>query len=129
MNRAVSAVSDDRDLSCRDRFVYKLPMLNRRSFLRTGVLAPVAAIVLSGHGEAVAIPVGDLRQQLRIELEPRTPAENAFLDRTVLLVRRNELPLSLVLRIFDWARDIRPYPFPYFQRALTIQSRKIGVKI
>jgi hypothetical protein len=109
-------------------------MLDRRQFLqdivlRASVLGTLAAIALPGNRTARAVPVGDLREQLRVELEPRTPAENAFLDRTVWLVRRNVLPLALVLRMFDWAREIRPYPFPYFQRALTIQARKIGVKI
>ena len=105
--------------------------MDRRQFFRqTGrgtaltllMVAPVAAQRITN-----TIPTTRLRDMLRVELEPRTPDELAYLERVVLMVKRRELPLSLVLRIFDWAREIEPYPFPYFQRALTIQAKRLGI--
>ncbi len=78
---------------------------------------------------ASATEVGDLRRQLRSKLEPRTPAENAFLEKVVRMVEQDMLPRSLVLKTFQWAREKRPYPFPYFRRALKILAGRSGITI
>jgi hypothetical protein len=75
------------------------------------------------------IEVGDLKEQLESGLRPRSPAEFAYVQRVVELTRENKLPLKLVKVTFNWARRKRPYPFPYFQRALTIELAKRGIRI
>lgn len=75
------------------------------------------------------IPVGDLKQQLETGLRPRTPAEFAFIQRVVALTKANKLPVKLVKVTFNWARRKRPYPFPYFQRALVIEAAKRNIVV
>ena len=75
------------------------------------------------------IQVGDLKQQLESGLRPRTPAEFAFIQRVVTMTKQNALPIKIVKVTFNWARRKRPYPFPYFQRALTIEAGKRGIRV
>ncbi len=103
-------------------------MNGRRRFLHHCLAFP-ALLVPGLTRRAESAEVGDLRNQILVNLEPRTPAERRFLDRVIVMVQRDELPLALVLRIFQWAREKRPYPFPYFQRALTIQARRLSIVI
>ena len=73
--------------------------------------------------------VGDLKEQLEVGLRPRHPDDYAFIARVVTAVKNNELPLSTVRVTFNWARKRRPYPFPYFQRAVRLQAAKLGVTL
>lgn len=98
-------------------------MISRRKFHLC--LVGMAALALPRFGQAAE--VGDLREQIQVELEPRTPQEYAFLDRVMLLVKRDQLPLVWVRQLFQWARRKRPYPFTYFQRALTDRARRSGI--
>ena len=103
-------------------------MIHRRRFLLAAIPAS-AYLALQCPSVALAVEVGDLKEQLRLKLRPRTPAEANYLNRVVLLVQQGFLPRSLVLKMFQWARKKEPYPFPYFHRALTIEARKLGIAI
>jgi len=39
------------------------------------------------------------------------------------------LPERTVLSTFQWARKKRKHPFQYFERALQIQAKKLGLTI
>ena len=78
---------------------------------------------------AQATEVGDLREQIAVELRPRTPQEFAFLDRVILLVEQDQLPLVLVQEMFQWARGKQPYPFTYFQRGLVERAAREGYSL
>ena len=82
-------------------------------------------------GQAVPLrSTGDLKEQLKSKLRPRTPAEMAFVDRVVKMVEQDQLPLRTVHVTFNWARKKRRfYRFPYFQRALIIEAAKLGIRV
>ena len=97
-----------------------------RRLLFVGFLVFVAsALPLVGW----AAEVGDLRDQIVVELKPRTPQEYAFLDRVLRLVEQDELPRVLVQQMFQWARGKRPYPFTYFQRGLIERAAREGFQL
>ena len=78
------------------------------------------------------VEVGDLKDQLENGLKARRPAELAFIAKVVTLVKTNKLPLPLVKSVFQWARERGAktnYPFPYFERALKIRAKKLGIII
>jgi hypothetical protein len=102
---------------------------------RRGVLLLLAAFLT---GVAIAQSPGeqfrrgvqaDLKQQLEAGLYARRPAEFAFIARVVQLVDQGQLPESLVKSTFAWARRKRPYPLVYFERALRLRARKIGIVV
>lgn len=79
----------------------------------------------------------DLKTQLTAGLKAFTPADRLFIDRVVLAVQQGRLPRQLVDTTFLWARDRavrRSYtrqfrPMVYFQPALTLRARAIGVAL
>ncbi len=71
-----------------------------------------------------------LRQELEFGLRARFDRELDFIDRVVVLVKTGELPLSVVLSTFQWARQKdASFPFPYFERGLTLRARRLGITI
>jgi len=84
---------------------------------------------LVAPGAAVAAEVADLQDQLEGGLRARLPTEFAFIRRVVNLVDANRLPLDLVMSTFKWARRKKPYPFPYFERALRTRAARLGIAI
>ena len=76
-----------------------------------------------------AIEVADLQDQLENGLRARLPSEFAFIRRVVEMVRADQLPLDLVVGTFQWARRKKPYPFPYFERALRTLAARRGIPI
>jgi len=80
----------------------------------------------------LAVEVADLKEQLENGLKARLPADFAFISKVVMLVEDNKIPLKTVKAVFQWARNKgakNNYPFPYFQRALKIRAKKLGIVI
>jgi hypothetical protein len=80
----------------------------------------------------LAVDVADLKDQLEKGLKARLPADFVFISKVVMLVENDKLPLKTVKAVFQWARDKgakKNYPFPYFQRALKIRAKKLGIVI
>jgi hypothetical protein len=73
------------------------------------------------------IVVPTLKQQLETGLLARTPAERQFVKDVVAKVEWGDLPLSLVQSTFLWARLKRPYPMPFFQQALKVRAKRVGI--
>ncbi len=89
-----------------------------------------AAVTVSSV--VLIVEVGDLKDQLEKGLKARRPTDFAFLAKVILLVEMNKLPLSEVKAVFQWARKRGAktnYPFPYFERALKIRAKKLGIII
>ncbi len=74
-------------------------------------------------------PMVDLKKQLETGLMARRDKEFAFIRRVVLMVQNDQLSQELVTGTFHWARNKRPYPFPYFQKALRVRAAREGVRI
>ncbi len=78
-----------------------------------------------------------LRDQLRVGLKAFTPADFAYIDLIVLQVNQGVLPRDLVDSTFLWARrrvqgthpNYRQRPMVYFQPALAIRARKLGISL
>jgi len=75
------------------------------------------------------VEVADLQEQLENGLQARLPAEFAFIARVVMKVEQNQLPLELVKGTFQWSRGKKPYPFPYFERALRLRAAELGIQL
>jgi hypothetical protein len=95
--------------------------------------APIKAdSVRDGQGRQVS-----LRDQLRVGLKARTKADFEFIDVVVERVNQGKLPRKMVDSTFLWARNrsrIRPTTHPlrpmvYFQPALVLRAKAIGVKL
>ncbi len=72
----------------------------------------------------------DLKTMLENGLRARRKADLAFIGAVVVRVEEGQLPERLVKSTFEWARRKNPrFPFPFFHRALVIQSKKLGVAI
>jgi hypothetical protein len=90
----------------------------------------VADSVWSHRGSgSVFIDVATLKEQLESGLMARRPEEFTFIGRVVQLVDTGVLPLDVVKSTFQWARDKRPHPYPYFERAIRIRAGALGVSI
>lgn len=70
-----------------------------------------------------------LQEMLEKGLKARRPSEFLFIRRVVTQVETGRLPASLVRSTFDYARHKRPYPYPYFERALKTRAAKQGYNI
>ncbi len=99
------------------------------------LLGSCAAILASDLPGAFAAPgdsglqVADLKDQLEGGLKARLPREFAFIAQVVEKVESGDLPTEMVLGTFHWARRKRPYPFPYFERALRLRAAKEGIDL
>lgn len=77
------------------------------------------------------------KDQLRVGLKAVSKADFAFIDLVVLKVDQGKLPRKLVDSTFLWARNrykTRPgshrlRPMVYFQPALVIQAKAVGVQL
>lgn len=78
-----------------------------------------------------------LRDQLRVGLKARTKADLQFIELVVQRVDQGVLPRPLVDSTFLWARNrwrTRPgshrlRPIVYFQPALTLRARQLGISL
>jgi len=68
-----------------------------------------------------------LKTTLEKQLRARRKSEFAFIAKVVSLVEKKKIPLSMVNSTFLWARRKRPYPMMYFEFAMKIRAKKIGV--
>ncbi len=74
-----------------------------------------------------AVPLED---QLINGLRVTTPGQRAFVQLVVLRVNQGRLPRAMVNLVYEWAIKRNPsVPFPYFQIALRILSRKRGISL
>ncbi|TWT88274.1 hypothetical protein Mal64_17530 [Pseudobythopirellula maris] len=109
--------------------------------LTAAVLALAAALPAAmAPSTAVAQTTGNreptLRERLLYGLEASRPTELAFIDAVADTVDRGELPEKLVDRFFFWSRKRAERhtsgsrrAIVYFQPALQIQAKKLGITI
>ena len=79
----------------------------------------------------------NLHDQLVYGLKAFTKSDFSFIDKVVLKVKQGKLPKRLVNATFLWSRERAARksrsrelrPMVYFRPALTIQAKKIGVKL
>lgn len=81
------------------------------------------------HADDVQQRRAELKDELEAGLKARRPEEFQFIARVVKLVEEGRLPLKLVRSTFVWARRKKPYPFPFFERAMIARAAQIGVQI
>jgi hypothetical protein len=112
-------------------------MVLRRYWLRFLVLLAVAFSAptataqspMRSSSDTVGAEVASLKEQLKDGLRARLPRELVFLDRVVELVDAGQLSQELVRSTLTYARKKKPYPFPYFERALRLRAAQRGVTI
>jgi hypothetical protein len=101
-------------------------------FVAAFLALPVVSIDVGRHHAAAAAESGgieNLKKTLAEVLRARRPEEFAFLNRVVELVEDGDLPRSMVESTFNWARKKPRHPFQYFEQALRIRAKRIGVEI
>jgi hypothetical protein len=91
-----------------------------------GLVATLASPVHAGQGTP-GLPT--LKDTLEKGLRARRPEEFAFIALVVEKVNDGSLPLALVDSTFLWARKRDTYPFQYFQEAIRVRAKKIGVDL
>jgi hypothetical protein len=89
-----------------------------------GTPDPAASADQAAQGD-----VADLRTQLKSGLKCRRDVEFAFVELVAQMVDSGQLSVELVKGTFQWARRKRPYPFPYFERAMRERAAAAGVVI
>ena len=112
----------------------------------------VAALIVAARLQALQAPVTPhtigaagnrsgrqvkLYDQLRVGLKARTKADLEFIDLVVLRVDQGKLPRKLVDSTFLWARNRyktkpgshRLRPIVYFQPALTLRAKQLGISL
>jgi hypothetical protein len=71
-----------------------------------------------------------LESRLTTGLKARRPEDVEFVERVAGMVERGKLPAKVVDSTYLWAiRRRQSYPFPAFQRALTLQADRLGITI
>ncbi|MAT69160.1 MAG: hypothetical protein CMJ58_06505 [Planctomycetaceae bacterium] len=115
------------------------------------ILVVVAALTAAARLPAVTAPITPssgnrtaaqgrqiaLRDQLRVGLYAFTKADMQFINLVVLRVQQGVLPRSLVDSTFLWARQrtrttdgrYRKRPIVYFQPALTLRAKQLGITL
>jgi hypothetical protein len=71
-----------------------------------------------------------LKQALEKGLQARRPSEFKFIQLVIKKVEQGKLPVKMVERTFLWARrQQQEFPMPYFEKAMQIQAKKLGVDL
>lgn len=97
------------------------------SFLCFGIWTPTGKAQTSpGLGKAAS---ASLRQTLEAGLKTRRPQEFAFVALVAQKVEQGQLPRSMVEGTFFWARRRGQYPFVYFESAMRLRAKRIGVTL
>ena len=99
---------------------------------QVAVAAEEAGLTPISEGNPLAVEVADLKEQLENGWKASLPADFAVISKVVTLVEQDILPLNMVKAVFQWSRKkgaANNYPFPYFQRALKIRAKKLGIVI
>ena len=91
------------------------------------IAAETSTSATANRGENFRGP--SLRERLEKGLKARRPKEFAFIATVATRVEEGTLPRSLVDATFFWARNKRPYPYPYFEEALKQRAKKLGLAI
>ena len=95
--------------------------------------APVELPAEGGAPDAVVAaqsvaPAVTLKEMLEKGLKVRRPQDFTFIATVIKLVDEDKLPLKMVQSTFVWARR-KSRPFQYFQAALRVQAKEIGVNL
>jgi hypothetical protein len=108
------------------------PRVTRRQLLLALFAGFASKTALVWSQDTPGVATADLKDQLEKGLRARLPREFAFIGRVIYMVDHKELPLDLVKSTFDWAREkakTKRYPFPYFEQAMRIRAKRIGIVI
>ena len=96
----------------------------------------VATLEIQARADDVAPATEDgktavtLESRLTTGLKARRPEDVEFVERVAEMVRTGQLPAKVVDSTFLWAiRRRQSYPFPAFQKALSIQADRLGIAI
>ena len=108
-------------LAAHEVHAQRVGFANRRSLNRVPAF--------SQRGVGLGARAVNLQETLEKGLKARRPNEFAFLKRVSVLVEQQRLPRALVQSTFDWARHKRPFPYPYFERALKLRAARLGLSV
>ena len=90
--------------------------------------APAPPAAIADFGTDIELPV--LKETLGKGLRARRQAEFDFIARVVRAVDRGAIPIDMVEETFHWARrQHKRHPFPYFEHAMRIRARQIGISL
>lgn len=95
------------------------------------------ALAADGARAGTSTQPATMRDRLIFGLQARLKSEIAFVDLVVLRVRLGQLPQRLVDQTFFWAREHanpnqdgrQERPIIYFQPAMKLRAKKIGVTL
>jgi hypothetical protein len=103
-----------------------------RQFALSGALMLALLGAVSSRPQAAPITqqIENLKQTLEQVLRARRQEEFDFIARVVGLVDAGTLPREMVESTMLWVRKKNPKrPFPYFEQALRVRAKEIGVEL
>ncbi len=113
-------------------------MSNRRYWLATAIAACTGLLArpLLGQQRGGANPTqqgrgaATLQDQLVKGLRATTAEQKQYAETVAAAVDAGRLPRGMVNQVYRWALERNPkVPFPYFQYALNIVSRRRGITL
>lgn len=101
-----------------------------QTLLLAAVTAAIASAALAGEAHAGLERGPGLAERLAAGLEARRPEDFAFAEQVAALVTEGRLPVRVVDSAFLWAREhAEGYAFPHFRRVVTLQARRLGIRL
>ena len=114
-------------------------MLGRRLWITTAI-ASILACLPGKRGQAQqgssinsaerlsTQHVASLEDQLNKGLRAATPEQRAFVQLVVAYVEQGKIPRAMVNLVYKWALERNDsIPFPYFEYAMRVLSKRRGV--
>lgn len=88
------------------------------------------AQILAAPPEAAGSRVADLQRQLVNRLRATTPERQEFVRRVVVETEAGRIEPRLVQALVRYSVRRRPdFPFPFFERAMRIKAKEVGVDL
>lgn len=116
-------------------------MLGRRHWITSAVISVLALLPgkrtaaqqgnsLNSAERLTDQNIASLEDQLTRGLRAVTPEQKQFVQLVVALVEQGKLPRAMVNLVYKWAKERNDsIPFPYFEYALRLLSKRRGVVI
>jgi hypothetical protein len=90
----------------------------------------LATDTLPTQADFIAQAPSEFERQLQAGLKARRPVEFAFIAQVAQMVEQGQLPRTMVVGMFDWARERDSNrPFPHFEFGLRRRAATIGVSL
>jgi thioesterase domain-containing protein len=93
------------------------------------IVIDAANVAAAAPEVAVETGITDLKRTLVEVLKARRQEEFDYIDKVTTFVDQKKLPREMVESTFNWARKKPRHQFQYFEAALRVRAKAIGVDL